>query len=125
MKRRLVIYVIYIMNQTELMGEIFTGGKKIQKIARCQNKADEDHRRDLFNRFSNYQIPVGLPLNKMYLHHFEDVVATDPIENEIREQNLTYQMVDNRRFDALFYSVGKDLGNSGLNKTKKRKNEKK
>lgn len=112
------------MNQTELMGEIFTGGKKIQQIARCQNKADEDHRRDLFNRFSNYQIPVGLPLNKMYLLHFEDIVSTEPPqkdEKQNREQNLTYQMVDNRRFDALFYSVGKDLGNSGLNKTKKNK----
>ena len=121
------------MNQTELIDEIirggageFTGGTNIQKIACSQNKMDkgDNRERDFFHRFSNYQIPVGLPLNKLYRFHLEDIVSTDlqeKDETQNREQHLTYQMVDNGRFDSLFYSVGKDLGNSGLRKTKKLK----
>ena len=109
-----------IKSQTESIDE-YVGGKKLQHIARCQNPAE----RDLFQRFAHYQIPVGLPLNKGYMIHFENTIASEPIdenkETENREQHLTYQMVDNRKFDNLFYSVGKDLGNSGLNKTKKLK----
>ena len=107
-------------NQTESIDKL-VGGKKLQNIARCQNPAE----RDLFQRFAHYQIPVGLPLNKGIMIHLEDNVVSEPIdkkkETENREQYFTYQMVDNRRFDDLFYSVGKDLGNSVFkNKTKKR-----
>jgi hypothetical protein len=107
-------------HQTESIDE-YVGGKKLQHIARSQNP----EKRDLYQRFAHYQIPVGLPLNRGYMIHYENTIATEPIDEKKetgnREQHLTYQMVDNRKFDDLFYSVGKDLGNPNLkNKTKKR-----
>lgn len=55
-----------------------------------------------FSRFSNLVVPLGLQLHP---HFMSDDRYDDNVENESNET-----FMNTKRFDQLFYSVGKDLG---------------
>ena len=55
----------------------------------------------LFTRFTNLVVPNGLQLHNIIVN--EDTDYNNDNDNEIH-------IIDTKKFDQLFYSVGKDLG---------------
>jgi hypothetical protein len=54
----------------------------------------------LFTRFTNLVVPIGLQLHP---------VGADE-DKDANEMDMEIQSIDIKKFDHLFYSVGKDLG---------------
>lgn len=93
-------------NQNE---PITVGGMSVCSMLK-KNKNILDIEGTLFSRFSNLVVPLGLQLHP---------VVNDNYENENHENYEINQFIDSKRFDQLFYSVGKDLG---ISKSKTHKN---
>ena len=76
---------------------VIVGGASVSTMLR-KNKHILDVEGSLFTRFTNLVVPIGL---QMY------PLATDE-DNEM--DNNEPKSIDTKKFDQLFYSVGKDLG---------------
>jgi hypothetical protein len=78
---------------------IIVGGASVSTMLK-KNKHILDVEGSLFTRFSNLVVPIGLQLHP---------VIVNEEDNEIDNSN-EIQSIDTKKFDQLFYSVGKDLG---------------
>lgn len=76
---------------------VIVGGASVSTMLR-KNKHILDVEGSLFTRFTNLVVPIGLQLYP---------VAT--IEDNEMDNNEP-KSIDTKKFDQLFYSVGKDLG---------------
>lgn len=86
------------------------GGMSVSNLLK-NNKNILDVEGVLFSRFSNMAVPLGLHLYP---------IASDidnSCDTDIDTEN--YQFINSKKYDDLFYSVGKDLG---ISKSKTYKN---
>jgi hypothetical protein len=74
------------------------GGASVSTILK-KNKSILDVEGSLFTRFTNLVVPIGLQIYPVAVDDKDTIV--DDIEPE---------SIDAKKFDQLFYSVGKDLG---------------
>lgn len=93
------------------------GGMSVSTLLK-NNKNMLDVDGVLFSRFSNLVVPLGLQLYPHFANHDR---YDDNSENESDE---TSKFMNSKKFDQLFYSVGKDLGmsNSKTHKNRTMKN---
>lgn len=84
------------------------GGMSVSNLLK-DNKNILDIEGVLFSRFSNMSVPLGLHLYP---------IASDT-ENSYDTYTDNYQFINSKKYDDLFYSVGKDLG---ISKSKTHKN---
>jgi len=85
------------------------GGTSVSSMLK-KNKNILDVEGALFTRFNNLVVPIGLQLYP---------VGVDDDKDYIHE-NMDEHAIDSKRFDELFYSVGKDLGISNSRTYKNR-----
>jgi len=87
------------------------GGMSVSNLLR-NNKNILDIEGVLFSRFSNMAVPLGLHLYP---------IASDIDNSYDRDIDITenHQFINSKKYDDLFYSVGKDLG---ISKSKTYKN---
>jgi hypothetical protein len=85
------------------------GGTSVSSMLK-KNKNILDVEGALFTRFNNLVVPIGLQLYP---------VGVDDDKDYIHE-NMDEHAIDSKRFDQLFYSVGKDLGISNSRTYKNR-----
>jgi len=78
--------------------QIIIGGASVSTILK-NNKNILDVEGSLFTRFTNLVVPIGLQLYPVVIN-----------EEENEMDNNEIQSIDTKKFDQLFYSVGKDLG---------------
>jgi hypothetical protein len=85
------------------------GGMSVSNLLK-NNKNILDIEGVLFSRFSNMAVPLGL--------HLYPIVsdAENSYDSDITEN---HQFINSKKYDDLFYSVGKDLG---ISKSKTYKN---
>jgi hypothetical protein len=74
------------------------GGASVSSMLK-KNKGILDVEGSLFTRFTNLVVPIGLQLHP---------IAAD--EDKDYNNDTEINTIDSKRFDKLFYSVGKDLG---------------
>jgi hypothetical protein len=80
--------------------QFIVGGASVSSILK-KNKNILDVESALFTRFTNIVVPVGLHLHPIVL---------DDNNGDNEYDTLEGVMIDMKKFDNLFYSVGKDLG---------------
>jgi len=85
------------------------GGTSVSSMLK-KNKNILDVEGALFTRFNNLVVPIGLQL---YPIGIDD-------DKEYIHENMDEHAIDSKRFDQLFYSVGKDLGISNSRTYKNR-----
>lgn len=88
------------------------GGMSVSNLLK-DNKNILDIEGVLFSRFSNMSVPLGLHLYP---------IASDTensYDTDINTDKENYQFINSKKYDDLFYSVGKDLG---ISKSKTYKN---
>ena len=93
-------------------GEVITGGGiSVEKFLK-ENSKDGN----MFHRFKNLVVPIGLPLHNIE-HSGISYNDSDDIDNE------NAALITSKKFDDLLYSVGSDLGivktRTSKNKTQK------
>jgi hypothetical protein len=100
------VYIIYRMTDNFVFedrqegGEqdnLIVGGMSVSAMLK-NNKNILDFEGSLFTRFKNLVVPIGLQLHPMPEYNIE------------QDDNEEYNCIDIKKFDSLFYSVGKDLG---------------
>lgn len=77
------------------------GGMSVSNLLK-NNKNMLDVEGVLFSRFSNMAVPLGLHLYPV----------TSDAENSCDADTENHQFINSKKYDDLFYSVGKDLGMS-------------
>lgn len=85
------------MSMFENREDSIVGGMSVSNMLK-NNTQNVDVEGVLFSRFKNIIVPLGLQLHPIILNDEPDV--------EIE----TAGFIDAKKFDQLFYSVGKDLG---------------
>ena len=95
-----------LVNGTE---PLIIGGTSVSSMLK-KNKNILDVEGALFTRFNNLVVPIGLQL---YPIGIDD-------DKEYIHENMDEHAIDSKRFDQLFYSVGKDLGISNSRTYKNR-----
>lgn len=85
------------------------GGMSVSNLLK-NNKNIFDIEGVLFSRFSNMAVPLGLHLYP---------IASDIDKSYDRDITENHQFINSKKYDDLFYSVGKDLG---ISKSKTYKN---
>ena len=87
------------------------GGMSVSNLLK-NNKNILDIEGVLFSRFSNMAVPLGLHLYP---------IVSDAENSYDRDIDITenHQFINSKKYDDLFYSVGKDLG---ISKSKTYKN---
>ena len=88
---------LLLVNNRETDEPLFVGGMSVSTMLK-KNKNILDIEGSSFTRFSNLVVPIGLQLLQS--------AVDDNYTNDDDECNF----IDNKKFDVLFYSVGKDLG---------------
>jgi hypothetical protein len=88
------------------------GGMSVSNLLK-NNKNILDIEGVLFSRFSNMAVPLGL--------HLYPIVSDAENSYDNRDIDITenHQFINSKKYDDLFYSVGKDLG---ISKSKTYKN---
>ena len=92
----------------DIESNIKIGGMSVSNLLK-NNKNILDIEGVLFSRFSNMVVPLGLHLYP---------IASDK-DNSYDTDTDNYQFIHSKKYDDLFYSVGKDLG---ISKSKTYKN---
>jgi hypothetical protein len=87
---------LLLVNNRETDEPLFVGGMSVSTMLK-KNKNILDIESSLFTRFSNLVVPVGLQIQPSVVD-----------ENNTNDEEGNF--IDNKKFDVLFYSVGKDLG---------------
>jgi hypothetical protein len=90
----------------EQVEQVIVGGMSVSTILK-KSKKTIDIDSVLFNRFTNLVVPLGLQFCNI-------------LPDEEEAYNEIKGLIDNKKFDQLFYSVGKDLG---ISKTRTYKNK--
>lgn len=85
------------------------GGMSVSNLLK-NNKNILDIECVLFSRFSNMAVPLGLHLYP---------ITSDTENSYDMDTTDNYQFINSKKYDQLFYSVGKDLG---ISKSKTYKN---
>jgi hypothetical protein len=87
---------LLVFDNRETDEQLFVGGMSVSTMLK-KHKNILDIEGSLFTRFSNLVVPVGLQIQT-------NVVD----ENNTNDEEGSF--IDSKKFDTLFYSVGKDLG---------------
>jgi hypothetical protein len=77
---------------------LVVGGASVSAMLR-KNKHILDVEGSLFTRFTNLVVPIGLQMYPVAIDEDKDYNNDNEIDT-----------IDTKKFDQLFYSVGKDLG---------------
>ena len=81
---------------------VIVGGASVSTMLR-KNKHILDVEGSLFTRFTNLVVPIGLQLYPVATVEDNEMDHNEPTDNEPKS-------IDAKKFDQLFYSIGKDLG---------------